>query len=335
MIKVVVTGGAGFIGSHLVDELLKLGHQVTVIDDLSNGKLNNLDLTQRHVTFYQRDLADYTLEELVEILRPCKKIYHLAGLADIVPSIENPSKYFTANAFATQLLAEAAVKAGIEQIIYAASSSCYGIPAEFPTSETAPIDLRYPYAFSKWCGERILEHFSEVYKLKVRSLRLFNVYGLRSRTSGTYGAVFGVFLSQKLNNLPLTVVGDGTQTRDFVHVSDVVNAFVLAGQKVQDHERFEFYNVGAQNPQSINKLVSLLGGNVVHIPKRPGEPDITFANIEKIRKHLGWFPTRSFEDGVGEMIENIQLWNDAPAWTPESIAKETSVWFATLEGGET
>lgn len=171
-------------------------------------------------------------------------------------------------------------------------------------------------------------HWGKVYKLPAASLRFFNVYGPRSRTSGTYGAVFGIFLAQKLKGLPFTIVGDGTQTRDFTFVTDVVNACIMAAES---DLTCEVMNVGSGGTYSVNHLVELLGGgNVVHIPKRPGEPDCTFADIAKIQKLLGWEPKVSFEEGVKIMLENIDYWRAAPVWTPETIAVATKDWFKYL-----
>jgi UDP-glucose 4-epimerase len=170
-------------------------------------------------------------------------------------------------------------------------------------------------------------HWCQVYDLSALSLRFFNVYGPRSRTSGTYGAVFGVFLAQKLAGKPLTVVGDGRQTRDFTYVTDIVGAILAA---VQSESTGKIYNVGSGDTVSVNRLVELLGGEKVHIPKRPGEPDFTFADITKIRCELGWEPQVSIEDGVAEIMKNIDYWKEAPVWTPESIADATESWFKYL-----
>jgi UDP-glucose 4-epimerase len=170
-------------------------------------------------------------------------------------------------------------------------------------------------------------HWSQVYGLPCLSLRLFNVYGPRSRTSGTYGAVFGVFLAQKLAAKPFTVVGDGKQTRDFTYVTDVAHAFARAAGATLSGE---IMNVGSDNTYSVNRLVELLGGPVVHIPKRPGEPDCTFADISKIKRLLGWRPQVSFEQGVARVLENIDYWRAAPVWTPDSIAAATQDWFQYL-----
>jgi UDP-glucose 4-epimerase len=183
---------------------------------------------------------------------------------------------------------------------------------------------------TKYLGEQTALHWGQVYDLSVVSLRFFNVYGPRSRTSGTYGAVFGVFLAQKLDGKPYTVVGDGNQTRDFVYVTDVANALVTVGFSSVKNEVF---NVGTGNPQSVNALVSLLGGEKIHIPKRPGEPDCTWADIRKIKSFFGWEPKVSFTEGVGEILKYIDYWKDAPVWTPATIEKATEDWFKYLVKG--
>ena len=222
---------------------------------------------------------------------------------------------------------EAARAAKVKRFIYAASSSCYGIPETFPTPETAPIQPQYPYALTKRLGEELVLHWGQVYGLPVVSLRFFNVYGPRARTSGTYGAVFGVFLAQKINGLPYTVVGDGTQTRDFTYVTDVAAALVRAADSGVTGEVF---NVGSGRTCSVNRLVELLGGPAVHIPKRPGEPDCTFADIAKIRRVLGWEPAVPLEEGVKKMLACLDDWKNAPAWTPQTIDQATKSWFANL-----
>ena len=325
--KCIVTGGAGFIGSHLVTLLLEEGHSVTVLDNFSTGRPENLDHLKgnENIKLVQVDITE--LDEIKPYFVGVDWVFHLAALADIVPSIEQPIKYYNSNVMGTAMVLEASRLANVKRFIYTASSSCYGIPDNYPTEEIAEIRPQYPYALTKWLGEQTVFHWSKVYKLPIISLRLFNVYGPRSRTSGTYGAVFGVFLAQKLNNSPFTVVGDGSQTRDFVFVTDVARAFLMSARSSITGESF---NVGAGSPKSVNNLIDLLGGDRVYIPKRPGEPEQTFANISKIRNMLGWEPTVSFEDGVKIMIKNIDYWRNAPIWTPDSINLATKEWFKNL-----
>ncbi len=222
-------------------------------------------------------------------------------------------------------VAEAARHNGVSRLLYAASSSCYGIPDIFPTPESAAINPRYPYALTKYLGEQILLHWGQLYGVPVTSLRLFNVYGPRARTSGTYGAVFGVFLAQKLAGKPLTIVGDGTQARDFTYVSDVVRAFLAAAERGRGGA---IYNVGSGATVSVNRLVELIGTDqVVHIPKRPGEPDCTFADTARITAELGWRAQVTIEAGVAQLLANLDYWRDAPVWTPDRIAEATQDWF--------
>jgi UDP-glucose 4-epimerase len=325
--RCLITGAAGFIGSHLSELLIDFGHEILAIDDLSNGNLTNLTSVKKNpkFNFVCADIADKRTFE--KISTDIDWIFHLAGKADVVPSINNPSPYFESNVIGTFNVANFAKSSSIKKIIYAGSSSAYGIPEDYPTAENSNINPRYPYALTKYMGEELLMHWAKIYKLPVNILRLFNVYGPRSRTSGTYGAVFGVFLAQKMAGEPFTVVGDGTQTRDFTYVSDVCHAFIAAAETEVSGEVF---NVGSSSTYSINSLVELIGGPVVNIPKRPGEPDCTFADISKIQRVLGWKPKTSFEDGVKIMLSDLSLWSDAPVWNPDSIAIATEQWFKYL-----
>ena len=326
--KVLVTGGAGFIGSHLADLLIETGHKVVVIDNLSNGRLNNINhlLDNKNFKFHELDIIN--LDEIKPIFKNVDWVFHMAGMADIVPSIESPKKYYDCNVTGTFNVLEASREAGIKKIVYAASSSSYGIPDNYPTAETADIRPQYPYALTKYMGEELVIHWSQTYKIPAVSLRLFNVYGPRSRTTGAYGAVFGVFLSQKIHNKPFTVVGDGTQTRDFTYVTDVAKAFLKA---VEAPVTGIALNVGSDNHYSVNRLVELLGGGeLTYVPKRPGEPDCTYADTSRIHDILDWQVEVSFEDGVAEMLTHLDDWKDAPVWEPDSIKKATATWFKYL-----
>ncbi len=325
--KVLVTGGAGFIGSHLTERLLADGHTVTVIDNFSTGRPDNLSHLREStdLSVIQADVSEPATYE--SHLKGVEWVFHLAALADIVPSIERPMEYFRSNVAGTISLLESCRKEGVNRFLYSASSSCYGIPDVYPTPETSPIRPQYPYALTKYLGEECVLHWAQIYKLPAMALRLFNVYGPRSRTSGTYGAVFGVFLAQKLKGQPFTVVGDGSQVRDFTFVTDVVDAFITAARS---DIRNEAMNVGSGGPVSVNRLVELLEGEVVRIPKRPGEPDRTHADITKIQRRLSWRPKVRIEEGVKEMLRNIDYWRTAPVWTPDTIAVATRDWFRYL-----
>lgn len=325
--KALVTGGAGFIGSHLADLLIQHGHQVVVLDNLCSGRVEHLAQLRDHpdFRFHQMDIRDAAA--LVPVFAGVDWVFHLAGLADIVPSIEMPQEYYSTNVTGTFNVLEAARAAGARRFIYAASSSSYGIPDVYPTPETAPIRPQYPYAMTKYMGEELALHWHQVYGLPAVSLRLFNVYGPRARATGVYGAVFKVFLAQKLNGKPYTVVGDGTQTRDFTYVSDVAAAFL---QAAESDVAGEAINIGSGGHYSVNRLVELLGGPVQHIPKRPGEPDCTYADVAKVERLLGWRARVSFEAGVANMLEHIEEWREAPVWNPESIGQATQAWFHYL-----
>jgi UDP-glucose 4-epimerase len=325
----VVTGGAGFIGSHMVDLLLERGLAVRAIDNLAGGRAENVAQHAANPDFVleQRDVRSY--EPGDPLFRGAHYLFHFAGIGDIVPSIERPAEYMSANVQGTVRMLECARRAEVRKFVYAASSSCYGL-ANIPTREDHPIAPQYPYALSKYQGEQAAFHWHHVYRLPVNSIRIFNAYGTRSRTSGAYGAVFGVFLRQKLAGKPLTVVGDGTQKRDFLYVTDIARAFLAAAET---KHAGRFWNLGAGNPQSINRLVELLGGEKIHIPKRPGEPDCTWADIAKITAELDWKARVSFEEGVAKIVANIDYWKSAPLWDPESIARATKTWFEYLGQG--
>src|SRR5260221_2453976 len=322
----IVTGGAGFIGSHMVDLLVERGYAVRAIDNMAGGRRENLAQHRTNAEFVleEKDIRSYAPGDA--LFKGAKHVFHFAGIGDIVPSIERPAEYMSANVLGTVQMLECSRAAGVEKFVYAASSSCYGL-AKVPTGEDHPIAPQYPYALSKYQGEQAAFHWHQVYKLPVNSVRIFNAYGTRSRTSGAYGAVFGVFLRQKLAKKPYTVVGDGTQRRDFLYVTDIASAFLAAAQtKIVGR----FWNLGAGNPQSVNRLIELLGGEKTYIPKRPGEPECTWADIARIQKDLGWKPAVSFEDGVAKIVADIDYWRNAPLWDADSIAKATKTWFQYL-----
>lgn len=323
--RVIVTGGAGFIGSHVVDALLEANHVVTVIDNYSTGRPDNIRHVGDRVTAIEADIG--LPGTWVGAFDKADWVIHLAALADIVPSIQNPDGYFRSNVDGTFNVLQAARAADVRRFVYAASSSCYGIPDSYPTAEVAEMRPQYPYALTKLLGEQLVMHWAQVYALPAISLRFFNVYGPRSRTSGTYGAMFGVFLAQKLAQQPFTIVGDGTQSRDFTYVTDIANAVCEAAASDVSGE---IMNVGSGATVSVNRVVELLGGDVTHVPKRPGEPDQTFADISKVERLLGWTPKVGIEAGIARLLENINYWRDAPVWDPDSIAEATKDWFKYL-----
>ena len=317
MIKYIITGGAGFIGSHLIEKLIKKNKKIIVLDNLSTGRLENIKRFKKKIRFIKCDISK-TGNWTKEFKGKCY-VFHLASLADIVPSIQNPKKYFESNVNGTLNILEACRKAKIIKFIYSASSSCYGIPKTYPTKESEKINPMYPYALTKKMGEDLIVHWSKVFNIPFISLRLFNVYGTRSRTSGTYGAMFGVFLAQKLANRPFTIVGSGKQTRDFTYVTDVVDAFLKCSKSKISNEIF---NIGSGKTISVNKITSLIKGKKVFIKKRPGEPDCTFADISKIKKLIGWVPKINIEKGLDMLLKDINYWKKAPVWTPKKLTKQ-------------
>ena len=324
--KAIITGGAGFIGSHLVELLVRKKFSVIVIDNLATGRIQNLKHVLKKIKFVKASVVDY--KKIEKYFKNCDYVFHLAALADIVPSIEDPNLYYKTNVTGTLNVLRASKKYNIKKVLYSASASCYGVVKRFPTNEKNKIMTEYPYALTKNLGEQLLVHWFKVYKLSGVSLRLFNVYGLRSRTTGAYGAMFGVFLAQKINNKPLTVVGDGKQSRDFTYVTDVANAFFLAAKSKIQHDIF---NVGTGMPTTVNYIAKKLNCKKIFIPKRPGEPETSQADISKIRKKLKWRPTISIEKGIEIMIKNINDWKTAPVLTPSKIHIKTKKWFQYLK----
>ncbi len=328
--KSLVTGGAGFIGSNLVDLLIKHKHKVIVLDNFSTGRRSNLKgHSKKKLKIVNADISKN--KDLKKYFSGVDYVFHLAGLADIVPSIENPKKYFNSNVVGTFNIIKHSKDAKVKKFIYAASASCYGLPKKFPTKENSPIKPMYPYALTKWQAEEIVMHWSKVFNFPAISLRFFNCYGPRSRTTGAYGAVFGVFLAQKLANKPLTIVGDGKQTRDFIHVSDLVRAVF---KSAKSKKIGEIYNLAGGKEVSVNKIARLIGGKTIKIPKRPGEPDRSLGDIKKIKKHLNWKPKVKIENGVKNLLENINSFKDAPVWTPKKIKKATKIWFKLLKNAK-
>ena len=325
--KSIITGGAGFIGSHLSEKLISLGHKVVVVDNFVVGKKKNIKIIKDKIEIVNKDIRNY--DSIKDLFKNVDYVFHLAALADIVPSIENPDDYFSTNVQGTYNVLKASVENKVKRFIYSASSSCYGIPKKYPTPENEKISPLYPYALTKRMGEELVVHFSKVYKLNTTSLRFFNVYGPRARTSGTYGAVFGVFLAQKIAKKPFTIVGNGNQRRDFTYVSDIVDAIIKTSKS--KNLSGKIYNVGSGKTVSINRIAKLLGGKKIFIPKRPGAPDVTFANIKMIKKEVNWKPKISIEKGVNIILKSINDWKDAPVWTPEKIKKATKKWFFYLK----
>ena len=324
----IITGGAGFIGSNLADYLVQKNHKVIILDNFSSGRIENLKKIKNKIKIIKCDISK-DKKILFNNIKKADYVFHLAGLADIVPSIENPEKYFQANVVGTFNVLIASQKAKIKKLVYAASASCYGIPKKIPINEKDKISTMYPYSLTKYLGEELVLHWKKVYKLPCVSLRFFNVYGPRSRTSGAYGAMFGVFLAQKLASKPLTIVGNGKQTRDFIHVSDLVN--IIHKVAISQKKIREVYNVGSGKETKVSLIANMISKNQIYIPKRPGEPDRSLAGIKNLKKDFKWTPKVSIKKGVDELLNNIFNWKNAPVWTPSKIKNQTKSWFKYLK----
>ncbi len=311
--KIIVTGGAGFIGSHVVDRLVNEGYFVTVLDNLSTGKKSQIN---KKAKFINADIKN--LKEIKKYFKEADYVFHLAARARIQPSIIDPAPTFDDNIIGTLNVLLASRNAGVKKVIYSASSSAYGDQKSFPLREEMREDFKSPYSLSKYVGEKTCELFSKLYGLKTVSLRYFNVYGPRQLTDGAYATVVGIFIKQLQNGKPLTIVNPGTIRRDFTHVSDVVEANILA-MKSQKIGMGEVINIGCGNNYSINEVASLIlrnkkpeirfaGANflskphAVYIPERSGESKITLADNKKAQQLLGWKPKVSFEDGITSLL---------------------------------
>tara|TARA_Y100000590_G_scaffold194052_1_gene220504 strand:+ start:133 stop:1029 length:897 start_codon:yes stop_codon:yes gene_type:complete len=296
--KSVITGGAGFIGSHLAEALVKLGHKVVIIDNLSTGNLKNLKSVKNKVKLVRLDLSKKN--NLKKYLKNVDYIFHLAGLSKAPRSIEIPYKYYQNNLLSTLNILNSIKNTKLKKFIFTASSSCYGNPKQLPTSEKAKIQTLSPYALSKWMSEQMIIQYAKVYSFSAVSLRLFNVYGPRVKVSDAYSSVISIFLKQKFKNKPLTIVGDGKQSRSFVHVFDVVNAMIKSAKSNVSNEIF---NVGSQNSIQINKIAQIFKTKKKYIPKRMGDPRDSHADIRKIKKLLNWKPKISINEGINKLLK--------------------------------
>jgi UDP-glucose 4-epimerase len=283
--KTIVTGGCGFIGGHLVDSLLDGGYDVTVIDDLSAN--NGTFYYRNEAKYHKLSITDY--EKIEPLFEGVDHVFHLAAEARIQPSIENPTRAVEINVLGTTNVLKASVKHKIKRVIYSGTSAVYGLTEELPTDENTKIDCLNPYSATKYAGEEMIKCFNKLYGLDACIFRYFNVYGERSPVSGPYSLVIGIFLDQLKNNESLTVVGDGLNRRDFIHVKDVVAANILA-MKNQNKLNGEIFNIGFGKNYSILEIAQMISKNYTHIPARLGEARNTLANIEKARRILNWEP---------------------------------------------
>ncbi len=293
--KVIVTGGAGFIGSNLATRLISEGYDVHIIDNLSGSKKERVPAgAHLHVV----DIRNFNEIEPLFVSVVC--VFHLAALPRVQYSIENPEETHEVNVTGTLNVLRASAKHKVKKVVYSASSSAYGDQEILPLVETMPARPKSPYGAQKYIGEVYCKVWSEVYGLKTVSLRYFNVYGHGQSHEGAYALVIAKFLKQKNEGTPMTITGDGTQTRDFTHVRDVVNANILAF-KSDKVGAGEVVNIGAGDNYSVNKVAELIGGEVVYIPARL-EPKDTRADNTLARKLLGWKPTVTLAEGIAELL---------------------------------
>jgi UDP-glucose 4-epimerase len=298
--KVVVTGGAGFIGSHIVDACLERGWDVHIIDNMSGGKMERVN---KDANFHKLDIRD--LDKILPIIDGAKYVFHTAALPRVQFSIENPVLTNDNNVNGTLNVLIAANKGDVGKVVYSASSSAYGDQEIMPLVETMPTDPKSPYGLQKHIGEQKCRVWSSVYELPTVSLRYFNVYGTRLDPEGAYALVIGKFLKQASEGKSLTITGDGTQTRDFTHVSDVVNANILAAESSKVNNG-EVFNIGFGKRTSINDLAKLIGGESVYVEARL-EPHDTEADNNLAHKHLGWKPKVTLEEGIAELKKEWNL----------------------------
>jgi UDP-glucose 4-epimerase len=303
MKKVLVTGGAGFIGSHLVDALVKEGAQVTVLDDLSTGKEENLKSVADQITFIKHCVADYAAAE--DVAKGKDIIFHLAAIASVQKSVEDPLKAHMVNATGTLSILDGARKQKVPRVIYASSSAVYGSLPDLPKTEMSPCCPTTPYGLQKMIGEGYAKLYSELYGLQTTGLRFFNVFGPRQDPSSPYSGVISIFKENIAKGEPITIFGDGKTTRDFVYVGDVVASLLAAAEK---EDAGNVYNIGTGVETSLLDVVSALEhtlgvtAEVSSAPERIGDIKRSVADISKAKQELGWEPTVSFEEGIARMI---------------------------------
>lgn len=295
--SILVTGGAGFIGSHLTDALIQKGCRVAIIDNLSTGKKENIN---PRAEFYKLDIRNFAA--IKPVFKKIDYVFHLAALARIQPAIIDPIGANEVNIDGTLNVLVAARDSKVKKVIYSASSSSYGDQKKLPLAEEMIARPKSPYSVQKYVGELYSKLFFELYGLPTVSLRYFNVYGPRESGRGPYATVIGIFLRQKASGQPLTIVGDGSQRRDFTYVADVVRANILAMEKPVG--RGEVINIGVGKNYNVKELAKLIGGPTVHIPPRPGEMKATLADIRRAKKLLGWRTKFSLKEGIKKYIEH-------------------------------
>lgn len=300
MAKYIVTGGLGFVGSNLTDTLIEDGHEVTIIDNLSTGKKENLNPKAQLI------VADFTnLDQIIDYFINIDGVFHVGALPRIPYSIEHPIESTKANLMGTLNVLTAARDKGVKRVVYSASSSAYGNKNELPLRPDMPADPLNPYALQKYVGEILCRQFHDLYGLETVSLRYFNLYGPRMAEEGAYVPVMSVFKRQTLKHEPLTIVGDGEQARDFTHVTDAVRANILAMQSDKVGHG-EVLNIGNGEMHSVNEIADYFGGEKINLPERKGEIRRTQADISKTKELLGWEPKTGFTQGMQQVLKELK-----------------------------
>ena len=296
--KILVTGGCGFIGSTLVDKLVALKHIVTVIDDESAENHEQFYFNAA-ATYYKHDIVDYASTR--SLYDNVDYVFHLAAESRIQPATFNPIQAVRTNVLGTETVLQCAREAGVKKVIYSSTSSAYGLKNSSPLSEEMPTDCLNPYSVSKVAGEELCKMYTKLFGLKTVIFRYFNVYGPREASAGQYAPVVALFLRQLSEDVPLTIVGDGSQRRDFTHVTDVVNANILAMEV--DHDSYgEIFNIGSGINYSVLDLASLISNNQIFIPSRIGESHVTLANTTKAQTVLGWAAKINLTEYIKEQV---------------------------------
>ena len=291
MARCMVTGGAGFIGSNLIDELIKQGDEVVIIDDLSTGYERNI---HPEAEFHKVDIRD--IEAIKPLFKDINYVYHLAAFTRVQPSIDDPYPVHDINMNGTFNVLLAAKEAGVKKLVYSASCAAYGDNEDMPLKETAPVKPMSPYALQKYTGELYCSVFSRVYGLPTVALRYFNVYGPRLVTEGSYASVIGIFADQRLRGEPMTITGDGEQSRDFVSAYDVARANIIASRN-EDLEGGTVINIGTGKDWTVNQIAKFIGGPIKYLPPRL-EPKVSRADNTLARKLLGWEPSVHLPDWI-------------------------------------
>lgn len=297
MSKVLVTGGAGFIGSHIVDRLISDGHEVVLIDNLATGKRENLN---PRAEFHEADISNY--DSIKDLFNGVDAVFHTGALARLTPSVKNPLPAHASNVTGTLNVLWAAHNSGVKKLIFSSTSSLYGDrdPSDYPLKETLSVHFKSPYSAQKLMGEQYCKLFSQIYDLPTVILRYFNVYGPRQITEGSYATVVGIFLKQREKGEPMTIVSDaGERRRDYTHVSDIAEGNILAWKK--EVPPAEIINLGRGKNYSVNEVAALIGGPTTKVDARPWDAAITLADNSKAKNMLGWEPKVSFEDGIAEL----------------------------------